>query len=237
MFAVISDIHANLEALETVLAYLDQHDIGKIYCLGDIIGYGPDPLQVTELIKERNIVTCMGNHDAALLDPLKSMRFNPIALMAIEWTRRQITTSQLTWLSGNPYTFAREECFFVHASPAFPEHWEYISYPSQAREQFDAFSEKVCFIGHTHYPTIICEDGSSDFNSYVRLDLSKKYLINAGSVGQPRDGDPRACFLTFKPGSGEIEYIRLAYDFKKTQKKIANSDLPEYLAARLARGR
>ena len=237
MFAVISDIHANLEALETVLAYLDQHHIENIYCLGDIIGYGPDPVKVIEIIKAREITTCLGNHDAALLDPLKNMRFNPIALMAIEWTRRQVSASHLAWLSSLPFSYTKKNCFFVHASPDFPENWEYISYPSQAREQFNAFSEKICFIGHTHYPTIICEEGSSDFSSIIRLDPAKKYMINTGSVGQPRDGDPRTCFLTYETGSGEIQYIRLAYDVKKTQKKIANSDLPEYLAARLARGR
>ena len=134
-------------------------------------------------------------------------------------------------------SYSAKKCNFVHSSPGAPEEWEYISYPSQAAAHFDHFSEMLCFIGHTHYPVVLCNDGSSDFSSKVKLNPVKRYLINAGSVGQPRDGDPRTCFIIFDNKTNSIEYIRLEYPVEKTQKKIANYRLPEYLATRLAKGR
>ena len=178
MFAVISDIHANFEALKTVLNYLKKIHVEKIYCLGDLIGYGPEPEKVIQEIQKREIPTCVGNHEAALLEPELAFNFNPAAKESIRLTKPEISQNSIDYLKMLKMSYNAENCLFVHSSPFNPKEWDYIYYPGQAAPVFKHYKESVCFIGHTHSPVVLSNDGQCDFSSEVSLSAQKKYLIN-----------------------------------------------------------
>ncbi|NUM33836.1 MAG: metallophosphoesterase family protein [Candidatus Brocadiae bacterium] len=235
--AIISDIHANWEALNVVLDDIKQRNVDIIYCLGDVIGYGPSP---TECL-ERTIQVCdfilMGNHEEAVLSG--AFGFNPSAKQAVDWTRSKLkpgffssSRKKFRWevLKNLPLCFTEGERLFVHASPRDPT-MDYVlksdtedvfgEIPEKIREIFDQI-DKVCFVGHTHMPGIITEDSQwfspDEFDMVWEHKNGEKVICNVGSVGQPRDRDNRACYVTFT--EKEIFYHRLPYDFKKTQEKI-----------------
>ena len=235
----LSDIHANLEALEAVLAAVDQRRPDRILCLGDVVGYGASPNECLDIVRERCPVVLLGNHDAAASGGPEAARFNVYARTAAEWTGRTLTRENREYLQKLPLTSPQGSFFCVHASPATPRDWEYLLDRFDAEPQFAYFTEPVCFIGHTHQPAVFMADPDGTRSLPVgtlRIDPARRYIINVGSVGQPRDRDPRACFVVLREGSGELEYVRVPYDIEGAQARIRAAHLPEVLAARLSTG-
>jgi predicted phosphodiesterase len=250
--AIISDIHANLEALTAVLAQIEELGADEIICLGDIIGYGPNPLECLDIVMDRCKLTILGNHDqASIFDP---DGFNPVAMKAIFWTRQQleldtrdIEQSDLRWdfLGQLPRRHDEGEYLFVHGSPrdptneyVFPEHIYEKELMTMLRSRF----EKVCFQGHTHIPGLFSDDGhfiTPEQNDYAfRIDQEGKSMFNVGSVGQPRDSDPRSCFVLLDTDERTVRYHRVEYDIETTRGKIHNiPDLDNMLGDRLRGGR
>jgi diadenosine tetraphosphatase ApaH/serine/threonine PP2A family protein phosphatase len=252
VIAIVSDIHGNLEALEAVLLDIEEKGLSDpdIYCLGDVIGYGPNPRECLQ--RAMGFRACLlGNHEEALLTHPDD--FNEKARQAIDWTRDQLNDPEAdreinygfwNFLGSLPRSLALDErVHLVHASPRQPTR-EYVM-PRDIKDVekmkaiFAHQTTSVCFCGHTHYPGIFGEDLTfvSPHQDGNRFELDeRRVLINVGSVGQPRDGDPRACYVTFE--GSVLEYHRVPYDFVATQRKIARTEaLPNFLAARLAKGR
>jgi diadenosine tetraphosphatase ApaH/serine/threonine PP2A family protein phosphatase len=246
--AIISDIHSNLEAFQAVLEDIKRHDVSEIYCLGDVVGYGPNPRECVDLVMQCKFVL-LGNHDqGAMFDP---EGFNPPAERAIFWTRAQLEAAVDTredrerrweFLAERPRTFRENGFLFVHGSARNPLN-EYVFpediYNQRKMERIFALVEKYCFQGHTHVPGIFTEN--LEFHSPEEMDYvyqldGRKTLCNVGSVGQPRDGDWRACYIML---DGEtIRYRRVEYDIDTTIKKIyAIPDLENFLGDRLRDGR
>lgn len=237
MIAVISDIHSNLEALQSVFDFLKKSRIKKIFCTGDLVGYGPNPNEVIELIRSENIPACLGNHDAAVIERTDITYFNEYAREAVIWTRKHITRDNLLYLMKLPYFFVENGWRFVHSSPEDPDQWYYIQTRYDAEFAMSAFEETICFIGHTHRPVIFSEKGKQNYDNSVELVRGEKYIINVGSVGQPRDGDPRATVMIFDEEKYIASYARIGYDVDRVRIKIYQAGLPEYLGERLRYGR
>ena len=250
MIAILSDIHSNLEALQTVLAEVDRRGITEILCLGDVIGYGPNPIECLDLIMKRAQVTLMGNHDFAVF--YEPYNFNIGAEQACFWTREQFEQDpdverrarRWNYLAGLPvYEKRPGQLMAVHASPRRPVN-EYI-FPDDIYTNPNKFGpifervERICFCGHTHVPGVFLE--GPDFYSPEELDQrfelgNDRAVVNVGSVGQPRDRDPRSSFVIFDGNA--VEFIRLPYDVEKTVKKFeAIPELDNFLGARLRDGR
>jgi diadenosine tetraphosphatase ApaH/serine/threonine PP2A family protein phosphatase len=240
-YALISDIHANLEALEAVLAALQDEGADQILCLGDVIGYGPNPNECVKLIQQHAAVCLIGNHDEASLGRVDLDLFNYMARQAIEWTTEQLTEESKEFLKSLHYTRGYGDFMIVHASPDEPTRWNYILNLEDAAQGFEAFTEQICFIGHSHTPWVIPlpPDGrmrvSHDYPLTVKENF--RYLINIGSVGQPRDRNPDAAFGILDTEPLQYTLKRVPYDVATTQKKIrATGALPAFLADRLATG-
>ncbi len=239
-YGLISDIHGNLEALNAVLSEIDKLQIDTILCLGDVVGYGPNPNECASIVKERAAVCLIGNHDEAALGRVDLEFFNYIAREAIEWTMKQLNAESVDYLTPLPYTHEFENNLLVHASPDEPRRWNYIISLEDAEQSFAAFEQQLCFIGHSHTPWVI--DLPPEGRMQVRQDYPltfrepHRYLINVGSVGQPRDRNPAAAFGILDTKKNEYVLKRTTYDVAKTQKKIRAQGLPSFLADRLASG-
>lgn len=237
--AIISDIHANLEALEAVLLDIQKHQCEKIVCLGDVVGYGPNPRECIARLRELSIPAIRGNHDAACSANAFPSSMNPVAGVAVVWTQSVLREEEKEWLRNLPLVLNEEDTTFVHASPRCPADWTYILRSRDADSAFGSFDGKFCFIGHTHQPVAWIRNEHQLANElFDRLVISEtdRYLINVGSVGQPRDNDPRAAYVLFDRSKGIIELRRVPYDFRKTQEKILAAQLPRQLAERLEHG-
>lgn len=237
--AIISDIHGNLPALEAVLAKGAEMNIEVWYCLGDIVGYGPFPNECIELVRKHCPIAVKGNHDSGLLGETSIDDFNNLGQTAIKWTRRQITPENLDYLKQLPLTSTLETMTLVHASPAQPEQWTYVFTVRTAQDSFSAFSTDLCFIGHTHVPVIIGEDMSINTYNPRRTEggtSNNRFLINVGSVGQPRDANPHAAFGILDTTDLNYELVRVEYDIEKTATSITKAGLPGALAKRLYQG-
>ncbi len=231
--AIISDIHSNLEALTKTFEIIETKNIDEIVCLGDIVGYGANPNECVELIRKRVKYVVMGNHDYAVaVDPTELFYFSSHARESDLWTREILTKENLEFLKSLPLTISFKNLLFVHSSPAQPREWEYIFTEAQARIQFQYFNEKICFIGHSHLPGVFPEKGI--YNG--KINKNTRYIINVGSVGQPRDGDWRLCFGIFDTDTWTYEQIRSEYDVEKASIKIIQNGLPEFLARRILVG-
>lgn len=233
--AIISDIHGNLEALTKALQLIDEIGVDEIICLGDVVGYGPDPDDCVNIIRERSKVVLMGNHDYAVLDTDSTENFNPVAKQAVFWTQSHLSKDNLEYLRQLPYTYTYDDILFVHSTPHEPEKWDYIFNWDDALEQFEFLKEKICFVGHTHIPQIFYPDPSMPLT--MNLSKEHKHIINVGSVGQPRDGDYQLSFGIFDTDQWKYEHVRSDYDVQQTSQKIRDRGLPVFLADRLLRGR
>ncbi len=240
IYGLISDIHGNLEALTAVLEELEKRKVDEILCLGDVIGYGPDPEECLELVKSRAKVVLAGNHDYASLGLLDVSYFNPYAKRAVDWTASQLSEKARKYLQNRPLKIDFDNFTIVHATPENPAAWEYILSIEDAAENFPYFKGQACFIGHSHVPVIIAqeEDGKVLVRRVKELAFQEheRYIINVGSVGQPRDLDPRAAFGIYDTRENKYQLIRIAYDIQKTQQKILDRGLPAFLAERLSVG-
>lgn len=236
--AVLSDIHANLPALDAVLQAVG--DVDAIWHLGDVVGYGPDPDGVVDRLREIGAIGVRGNHDSAACGGPEIEWFNPDARRAIEWTRRAISPATEAWLAELPERRSMDGCLLVHGSPREPL-WEYVTSAGIARANLATFSEAIGLHGHTHMPVAwVEEDGRVDAHGPRRkteLALNnRRAMLNPGSVGQPRDGDPDASFMILDPAAGEVSWHRVGYDFVAVQGAMARVGLPASLRARLSVG-
>jgi len=239
--AVISDIHSNLEALTAVFEEIENRDIDKIVCLGDIVGYGPNPKECIELVKTKCDAIIIGNHDVACFNHSELYYFNRFAKQALEWTTDQLENNQLDFLKSLPDSSIYANSRLVHSNPHFPQSWDYVLSIDDAIFNFAAFEEKVCFIGHSHQPIIYIENQGQKYsfaeNSEITFQPSCRYIINVGSVGQPRDHNPASAFGIMDTAAQHYELIRVAYDIEKTQAKMHAAGLPSFLAERLMAGK
>jgi predicted phosphodiesterase len=233
--AILSDVHGNLEALSAIFNYLEKKKITEIYCLGDIVGYGPNPNECVELISEKCTNAIIGNHDHAALGLTSVEYFNEFAKVSTRWTMNQLTNKSKNYLLSLDFKYGNNSFLLVHSSPSDPKSWNYVLTEEDAKIEFQYFDQPICFIGHSHFPIIFSLKGYTRKNK-VKLDLSNKYIVNVGSTGQPRDGDSRACFCLYDREHRKIEYVRIEYDIAKTRDKIVKAGLPMFLADRLKKG-
>jgi len=237
-YAIISDIHANLEAFLEVLGEIDRSGADGIICLGDIVGYGASPNECVEIIKERQILSLTGNHDKAACGLTEPLDFNTAARRAVLWTRAELTRANREYLRGLPEEGLVDGFMIVHGAPSDPD--RYILSEYDAEEEFPLMGEnRLCFFGHTHVRVLYSLSGEEEAEvsreEHVRLREGTRYLVNPGSVGQPRDRDPRAAFLIFDD-RGDIEFRRVVYPIEAAQRKIIESGLDRFLAERLSLG-
>ncbi len=236
--AVLSDIHSNLEALESVLEDIVGQGVDDLLCLGDLVGYGANPNECVERIRGLISHVVAGNHDHAAVGKTDASYFNPHAKRAVAWTAQNLTADHARYISTLPYVKQVEHLLLVHASPSDPAAWNYLLSPQMARAEFQAFSESICFIGHSHQPLFFSINGAPRSLKGDRLscDPGERYIVNVGSVGQPRDGDPRSCYAIYDDRQRTVQLRRVAYDIRSAQRKILQAGLPPVLAARLKRG-
>ena len=237
--AVLSDIHANLVALDAVLAAIG--DVDAIWHLGDVVGYGPEPDGVVQRLEATGAIGVAGNHDRAATGGPEIDWFNPDARAAMEWTRTRISPETTRWLNAQPVRRTEADRLLVHGSPRDPL-WEYITSASVAGANFEALSTGVGLFGHTHIPAAWLErDGRVEgtepaASSSVRLEEGTRALLNPGSVGQPRDGDPRASWLELDGDAGTVTWRRTEYDVPAVQREMRSAGLPVRLIERLRHG-
>jgi diadenosine tetraphosphatase ApaH/serine/threonine PP2A family protein phosphatase len=191
-------------------------------------------------MRERAAAVVAGNHDYGVVGLTDIRFFNPYARAAAEWTRVELGAGDRAWLAGLPLTSVVSEATLVHASPRTPEEWDYLAWQEDGRGVFEHFSTSLCFVGHSHFPAVWIHDGAgvgyARGDSRIALRPAHRYLVNVGSVGQPRDRDPRAAYALWDETGGWVEWIRVAYPIPVTQRKMARAGLPPFLAERLARG-
>ncbi|MBI4335220.1 MAG: metallophosphoesterase family protein [Candidatus Omnitrophica bacterium] len=240
-YAVFSDIHSNLEAYNAVLEAIRREGADSCWCCGDIVGYGADPNACIDITRELNPRIVAGNHDLGAAGLTDISNFSQNAGIAVLWTREALSADSELFLKAMPLRHDNRVTL-VHASPNRPEEFEYIFDLSGAWRSFAAMEKvDICFIGHTHAPCIFVRD-SEGYVGYIpwtrtTTETGKKYIVNVGSVGQPRDGDPRAAYCVYDADSGIIELKRVRYDVEKTKEKIIRAGLPGVLAERLSLGK
>ncbi|MEE4310812.1 MAG: metallophosphoesterase family protein [candidate division KSB1 bacterium] len=240
-YAIISDIHSNLEALTAVFEHIDTQNADEIICLGDIVGYGPNPNECIDLVRTHCSIVLQGNHDFASLDSSRADYFNEYARKAIYWTIECLEESKSAFLSSLPLAGKAGGALFVHASPEEPVAWNYIFSLDDAIRNFSYFDTPVCFHGHSHIPINYIQSDEHDFcinkDVEIYINENEKYLINVGSVGQPRDGNPDGAYGMFDSETKEFRLHRVAYDVATVQNKMRGFDLPLFLIRRLETGR
>lgn len=241
--AVISDIHSNLEALKAVLADIGRRGADRIVCLGDVVGYGADPGECLAEVRRRTELIAAGNHDWGAVGKVDLNYFNRSARTAAEWTSGRLLGHERDFLAGLPLALDLEGdggFTAVHSTPDHPGEWRYILSIDEAEFQFERMSRPLCFVGHSHQPAAWewhpggrCSVVSRE---YLQMEPGRRYIVNAGSVGQPRDGDPRAAYAMYDDRRREVVIHRAEYDVASAQSKIIKAGLPPRLAERLSSG-
>lgn len=241
-YALLADIHANLAAFSAVLDDIRQRGgVEEFWCLGDVVGYGPDPSQCIELLRQHKHICVAGNHDLAAIGKLDIAKFNPDAAVACRWTAQQLTAADIEYLGSLPSVIEKGDFTLVHGSPREPI-WEYLISKGSARENFAYFKTRFCLVGHSHMPLIFRqeEDGSCSFiplsGSIGQVLGKSRMIVNPGGVGQPRDGDPRASYAIYDSDSAVVRLYRVAYDINATQVRMTHKNLPVRLMVRLEHG-
>jgi predicted phosphodiesterase len=238
-YAVIADIHGNLEALEVVLADSREQKCTHYCCVGDIVGYGANPKECLDIVRAMNMPCVKGNHDEYCSSEEDLEGFNPHAAEAVIWTRKQLTDDDRKWLRELKYVRLVASFSMVHATLDQPERWGYVFDKLMAAASFTYQNTSVCFFGHTHVPVAFIRDSVVRGGTYskFKVEAGRKYFVNVGSVGQPRDNNPKAAYVIYDLAEGSIELRRLDYDIAKAQKKILDAGLPPRLAERLSFGK
>lgn len=239
-YGIISDIHANLEALEVALDALSGEKIDTYLCVGDIVGYGADPALCIEKTKALRPVIVCGNHDSAAAGLTDTTNFNNAAEEAVLWTRSSLSAGDISFLRHLGVTFKNRHLTIVHGTLQEPESFHYMFDVRTASETFELMENNICFVGHSHMPGVFSRRAGSKIKYFskakIKLSADEKLIVNVGSIGQPRDGDPRLCYAVYDSDKGTAEIKRLPYDIKTAQKKIMDAGLPPFLAYRLAGG-
>jgi len=240
-YGIIADIHANLDAFTAVLADIKQQGgVDELWCLGDVVGYGPQPGECISLLRETTNICVAGNHDLAATGRLGTEDFNPAAATACHWTEHQLSPEDKKYLNNLPEVIEKGDFTLVHGSPREPV-WEYILSTGTARDNFAYFRTTHCLVGHSHRPMVFsynkgtCSGGSFPVDSWLSMGNSR-LIINPGGVGQPRDGDPRASYAIYDSDNKKIRLYRVEYDIKSTQIKMKAHGLPANLVTRLSYG-
>jgi predicted phosphodiesterase len=238
-YGIIGDIHGNLEALQVVLKDIEQQKCTQVVCLGDIVGYGANPKECLDIMRSMNVPTVKGNHDEYIGVDDNPEGFNDAAAEAVNWSRSQLTEDDRQYLRELKYFRLVANFSIVHATLDAPQRWGYVFDKLEAASSFTYQNTQICFFGHTHVPLAFIRDTGIRGGTYskFRVEPGKKYFVNIGSVGQPRDGDPRAAYVIYDFDRQTIELRRLDYDIATAQKKIRAAGLPDRLADRLAVGR
>ncbi len=238
-YAILSDIHGNLPALRAVLADAEGRADGLL-CLGDTVGYGAEPRLCVELVAERAAAVVGGNHEYAVAGLLDLGWFNRYARAAAEWTQEQLDDDHRAYISGLPLTAEVGDATLVHASPRHPEEWDYLVTAEDGFAAFGAFATRYCFVGHSHVPGVWSLGSSGPEHDATAADVTaahgRRYIVNVGSVGQPRDRDPRAAYALWDADAGHVAIRRVPYDVTAARARIEAAGLPRFLADRLASG-
>jgi len=229
--AVISDIHSNLQALESAMEYIRSLRVDALYCLGDIVGYGANPNECVEIVRKEATFVVRGNHDQAMFDLSILESFSKLGREATDWTRQELSIENQEYLASLPLRLEVGRCTLAHASPSMPERWEYILSLDAAERQFESFTTPICFIGHTHSPMVCGEDLET-----FEFRKGQRFLINVGSVGQPRDHNPQLSFGFLDTNMWEYRNYRLDYDIEKASKAIRTAGLPKFFGKRIYQG-
>jgi len=239
-YAVYSDIHSNLEAFEAVLADIKRQKVDSRIFLGDIVGYGPNPNECIDLLKTNADVILGGNHDAAAAGKMSPAYFNVYAKASMEWTIKELTKDNIEFLKELESSKVLDDFQIAHSTPFEPDNWNYLTSLQDAHENYHTLEKEVCFIGHSHQPLIV--EFIDEINilpikdMYKTVEKNRKYIVNAGSIGQPRDSNPEPCYIIYDTKTESIEYRRVEYNIEKVQKKMKKFELPKYLIDRLALG-
>lgn len=239
---IFSDVHGNFEALESVLTHASGSGAERYICLGDIVGYGASPNECVDRIRAIDGCICLrGNHDAAVVDESERQFFHEVALEGIQYTETEIADSNKEFLRTLPFVYDTDTFMAVHASPYHPQDWDYVLDEDGAQRAFGAMRDKrLAFIGHSHYPAIFCDDGTATHLMPCEttvLDVDEqRYIVNVGSVGQPRDGNPDACYALYDDDNSSIKLFRIGYDKEHAAEKILRAGLPPVLAERILSG-
>ena len=241
-YAILADIHSNLAAFQAVLEDLKKRGgAEEIWCLGDVVGYGPDPHECIQLLRQHRHLCVAGNHDLAAIGNMDTSYFNPEAAAACHWTAERLTREDIAYLHSLPLTLCQGDFTLVHGSPREPA-WEYILSTESALDNFACFDTRFCFIGHSHAPLVfeLDQDNLCQLHHLPgELPLKQggnRLIINCGGVGQPRDGNPRASYAILDIEEGLLHHYRVEYDISLTQQKMMDTDLPLSLANRLSVG-
>jgi predicted phosphodiesterase len=239
-YAIISDIHGNIESLERAFSLMNPED--QVLCLGDIVGYGPNPNECITLLRTRLKHAVLGNHDLAALENFGVEYFNDAARAAIAWTQNVLSDESRAWLNGLSYEIRYPDFLMVHGAPV--NYFEYILDKRTASKAFALTDAPLVFIGHTHIAEywVAEPDGSlghrhMQHGGELKLEEGRRYIVDVGSIGQPRDLNPEASFVFYEPQSRRVEWVRYPYPIREVQEKIHEAHLPEYLAMRLESGR
>jgi diadenosine tetraphosphatase ApaH/serine/threonine PP2A family protein phosphatase len=229
-----------MEALLAVSDFIEGGSIDRIVFVGDAVGYGAEPSEAIARVRSMACASVVGNHDYVASGREEPIYFNPVAREAILWTRDRLSEEERDYLGGLDLCAELKDFTIVHATPLNPLGWEYLFSGEEVMRNFDAFRERLCFIGHSHVPMVFCLDskGNLEMEAPGRLSLKEgaRYIINIGSVGQPRDNDPRACYVVYDSDKQSVDFIRVSYDITGAGEKIVKAGLPPYLARRLVQG-
>lgn len=238
-YAILADIHGNLAAFQAVLQDIEERGgVDELWCLGDIVGYGPDPGECIAFLRQFPHLCVAGNHDWAAIGKVDVSDFNPDAAQACRWTASQLSPEDVRYLENLPLTICRDDFTIVHGSPREPI-WEYILSTQSAKANFGYFETRFCLIGHSHVPLVFEDIGETCLLSELPAELKlgeNRLIINPGGVGQPRDGDPRAAYAIYDDEDKTIYHYRIPYDIEATQERMARQGLPAFLAIRLSYG-
>ena len=242
LLAVFGDIHSNLEAFQAVMADMDSFGVNRRICLGDIVGYAANPVRCLELVRSLGCPVVKGNHDAYAGNSQELDQMRDVARSGIEFSRDKLSHEQRSYLTDLPLVINVGDCEFVHASLDEPQAYLYVMHERDAREHFKAQMQPFCFCGHTHVPRVWHQNKEGKITAWrgkgrIELPAGGNVLINVGSVGQPRDLCPEACYAIFHKESREVEFRRVPYDIRKARHKITRAKLPRYSAQRLSLGR
>jgi predicted phosphodiesterase len=241
-YGILGDIHGNLTALEGVLARMQTERIDRLMSVGDIVGYGAAPRECIDLVREAGAVVVMGNHDAACVGRIDTAYFNNYARAAVQWTKRELSREDRAWLEALPMTVHLEHCSMAHGTLHKPELFDYIQSPTDADPSLDEMPLPVCFVGHTHVPVALLrlrdDPQRTAYTVEPEIDVAEAWraLINVGSVGQPRDEDPRAAYAVYDTDAGRVWIKRVEYDIEVEARRILRAGLPSMLADRLHLG-